>query len=360
MNGVNKLNITTTFFAPKDPIRLPSGTVSLPSLCFSSDTNTGIYSSIPDNFDISVNGVNKLNIATTFFAPKDPIQAVAGTVGAPAYSFGGSPGSGMYQSTSSNLDFALNTSTKLTISSTEFNIKQKLEISTGLVDAYINSASGQNIFSTSTLLNRYISSNVYSGAQSDNWTVLESNADLEGCALAINGETAIIINPGDASTLWWLDEDDMTTATNYTIVGWKISTTGVITTSSDRRLKKDIYKIEKENILNDLLNIDIVKYKKKPRDDTKLYKKGKLRKKYQEEHMGVIAQNVQKHFEDVVETQSDDDKTLSVKYQDLTYYFHMGTQELIQKVKRLEEENKRLKTDIEKIQIFLNNRFNFT
>jgi hypothetical protein len=341
------------------------GSVINPSYSFIGDTDTGLYSSTAGDIDYTSNGTAILKMNTTAITGYVPLRLSSGTVSNPTYSFSLDTDTGIYSSSANNIDFCTNSINRLNIGTTSATINLKTKFTTNTIDSYINSSTGNTIFSTPSLTNKYISNTVYATADTDQWTVFESNAtpnalSTDASAFCQNGNTTIVINPGDNSTLWWLDEDFMTTANNYAWTGWRISTAGVITTSSDRRLKKDIYKIDKENILNHLVDIDIVKYKRKAPSEDKNYKNGNIRKKYTEEHMGVIAQNVQKHFEDVVETQSDDDKTLSVKYQDLTYYFHIGTQELIQKVKRLEEENKRLKTDIEKIQIFLNNRFNFT
>ena len=66
-----------------------------------------------------------------------------------------------------------------------------------------------------------------------------------------------------------------------------------------------------------------------------------MRKKYQERHLGYIAQDVKKIFPDVVE-KTTEDSYFTIKREDLTTYFHLGVQELI-------KQNKDQKTQIETI-----------
>jgi len=357
--GVRECSINSNGFYNSD------GTSSFPSFSFLNDTDTGIYTGgIANTINYACGASQVFKMETTAITSYQPIRTERGTASAPSHSFSSDNDCGLYSSTTNNVDISTNGVNRINIDTTNINLNNKVKFRTNAIDSYINSATANTIFSSDSLLNKYISSTIYAAAPTDQWTVFETeamqgNINDEAGAIAMNGNTTIIINPGDNGSLIWLDEDSMTTANNYAWTGWRISITGVITTSSDRRLKKDIYKIEKENILNELLDIDIVKYKLKSPSPEKLYKNGKLRKKYQEEHIGVIAQNVKKHFEDIVDEQDGEEKMMSVKYQDLTYYFHIGTQQLIQKVKRLEEENKQLNERLSKIESFLNNRFNF-
>jgi hypothetical protein len=343
---------------------VPKGSVSSPSIAFgSTDLNTGIYSPFDDTFAVALNGVQKLVMTTTTFEPKDVIKAVTGTNTAPCFTFQADANAGLYQSAVNNIDIAVNQVNKVNITQTLFHSKNNIQMTSASTDTWLTHGSGNTLFKSVSLSGKYITSNIYAGAQTDTWMALETNAKDEASAFCQNGQTAILINPADSDTLWFQDEDNMTTATNYAHVGWKITLAGVLVASSDRRLKRDINKIQKENLLDNLLDINIVKYKMKPPSEDKLFKNGALRKKYQEEHMGVIGQNVKKHFPDVIQEQDngDEEKLISVKYQDLSYYFHLGTQELIRKVQILEdsnralsEENRNLRADINLIKTFLN------
>ena len=188
-------------------------------------------------------------------------------------------------------------------------------------------------------------SNLYNGAQDDIWSIWETNTYGEGSFIAQNGNTTIFSNPADSGALNFLDEDSPTTW-----VGWRISATGVITASSDRRLKEEIKPIIKDDILDVLSKIEIVNYKLKPPSEEKRYKNGKKRSKYEDVHIGVIAQDVRKNLKEVVLKETED-SFLKVKYQDLTYYFHLGTQELIKQNKILKERVQQLEEKINTLNI---------
>jgi hypothetical protein len=194
-----------------------------------------------------------------------------------------------------------------------------------------------------------VPSNLYTGAQDNIWSIWETNANMEGAFIAQNGETAIISNPADNGSLSFLDEDSPSTW-----VGWRISGVGVITASSDRRLKEEITPIIKDDILDVLSKIEIVNYKLKPPSEEKRFKNGKKRRKYEEVHMGVIAQDVRKEIKDVVIRESEDGYW-TVKYQDLTYYFHLGTQELIKENKILKERVQQLEEKLNTLNVGNNN-----
>ena len=226
-------------------------------------------------------------------------------------------------------------------------INGKLTLYGGTTDrtAYMNSSSGNTLFQSGRLTNNYISSTTYANAPTHNWSVWESNtqnvANTEASAIVQNGETTMIISPADSDVLWFLDEDSMNTTTNYAWSGWRISTAGVFTLSSDRRLKRNITPLTEVDILDKLSLLEIVSYKWKPSTPEKEFKNGVLRKKYQERHLGYIAQDVKKIFPDVVE-KTTEDSYFTIKREDLTTYFHLGVQELI-------KQNKDQKTQIETI-----------
>ncbi|MFZ4671465.1 MAG: tail fiber domain-containing protein, partial [Flavobacterium sp.] len=201
--------------------------------------------------------------------------------------------------TSGNVSFSNTSATGRVI------CNNKAEFTTATNSCYINTSTGVNLFTSTYLAGKPLSSNIYGGAPTDQWNVWDSNCEnslQDGSAICQNGNTTIIVNPGDQSTLWWIDEDIMTTATNYAITtGWKIATNGAITNLSDRRVKRNINPIIDENILDKLLQLELVKFQYKPPSPEKEYKNGKLRTKYTEYHSGYVAQNVNKVFPDACE-----------------------------------------------------------
>ena len=219
--------------------------------------------------------------------------------------------------------------------------RMKAEFRTTTGSSYINTSSGNTLFSSASLTNKYLSSTMYIGANTDSFSVWESNAqgggNDEAAAICQNGNTTIFINPGDHAAFFWLDEDVMTTANNYAWVGFKFNDVGDMTKTSDVRIKRDITPLTNTNLLDKLSLIQYVNYKKKPRTEEQLYKDGELRPKYEAVHKGVIAQDVMEIFPDVVDRENED-AFWTVKYQEVDIYFNMGVQELIKRDKEKQQQ----------------------
>ena len=108
----------------------------------------------------------------------------------------------------------------------------------------------------------------------------------EGCLLAMNGDTAMISNPGDNQSFWYYDEDGR-------IAKWYITVAGVITPASDIRIKTDI-KTYKNSNFEKFKKLRTITYKfKKPKNISpeRLLKQGCINK-YADHHYGVIAQEL--------------------------------------------------------------------
>lgn len=99
---------TTTF---NGFVGFDDGALTIPSITFNDDTNTGIYSAAADEFDVSVGGTNRLIIAgatqsltltgTTTLAGSTtvstgPLTIPVGTVGAPSLIFSGDSNTGLF------------------------------------------------------------------------------------------------------------------------------------------------------------------------------------------------------------------------------------------------------------------------
>ena len=108
----------------------------------------------------------------------------------------------------------------------------------------------------------------------------------EGCVLAMNGDTAMISNPGDNQSFWYYDEDGR-------VAKWYITIAGVITPASDIRIKTDI-KTYKNSDFEKFKKLRTITYKfKKPKNISaeRLKKQGCINK-YADHHYGVIAQEL--------------------------------------------------------------------
>ena len=208
-------------------------------------------------------------------------------------------------------------------------------------EMWFNTGSGTTLFSSEALLNKQLSSNIYTAAPTEDFAIWEANAlptPGDASFIAQNGSTTIICNPADAIiysmvgtintpvnySLFWIDEDDITTASNWTAFsGWKITIAGGISALSDVRTKHNIQTIYKDGILDKLENIDIVSFQKiRPPHVTR------DTNKYDCVHRGYIAQDLQANGFDEVVT-ADESGTLSVNYSDMNLYWFSGVQKII-------------------------------
>lgn len=92
-------SLTSTFnFANK--MYSGSGSVGLPSYTFTTDTDTGIYNAVANNLQFAAGGVNVATFNTTSITSSVPINAPAGSVSVPSISFSTDSDTGLYSDTS--------------------------------------------------------------------------------------------------------------------------------------------------------------------------------------------------------------------------------------------------------------------
>ncbi len=77
-------------------IKLPDGSDSAPSVSFTGDGDTGMYSAGTNLIGMSAEGTNRLTIASSGLYPKVVVTGTDGSASAPAYSFESDPDTGMY------------------------------------------------------------------------------------------------------------------------------------------------------------------------------------------------------------------------------------------------------------------------
>jgi hypothetical protein len=127
--------------------------------------------------------------------------------------------------------------------------------------------------------------------------------------------------------------------------GFKFDASGVMTTTSDARAKTNINPYNKNNVLNKLNKIEMIKYTKKRPD-------GITRKsaddKYSKVHTGYTAQNlIEIGLDEFVEQPTTPDGYMSVCYGNIQFLFNAGVQELIKENKQRTQENKDMKVIID-------------
>lgn len=114
-----KLTVGTGDLSGQRSIFTRGGAFNEPSYSFTSDTNTGIYSSASDNIDVTTGGANVLNINTTKITSQVPYSGLNGTVAAPTFTFNGETNTGMYKSSTAVIGFTTGGVNRLLIGFTD-------------------------------------------------------------------------------------------------------------------------------------------------------------------------------------------------------------------------------------------------
>jgi hypothetical protein len=229
------------------------------------------------------------------------------------------------------------------------NLRNKYAMTTNIGSAYWNVALGSanNIFQSSTL-SAFAMPPVSASTSPPlaNWAVWETNVQGEGAFIAMNGDTAIICNPGDTFAFHWQDEDTMGSA-----LGFKFDKDGVMTTTSDARSKTNIKPYNKNNVLNKLNKIDIIKYNRKRPDGIT---RPTADQKYTKEHTGYIAQQlIEIGLDEFVEQPTTPDGYMSVSYGNIQFLFNAGVQELIKENRQQQKQIDDLTARLEKLEKLL-------
>lgn len=94
-DGTNVLNSSTTVSGISS-LTLNLGAAASPSINFTADATTGIFSPGTGQVAISISGTARLTLAASTFALTVPTLEALGAVGAPAYSFAGDTNTGLY------------------------------------------------------------------------------------------------------------------------------------------------------------------------------------------------------------------------------------------------------------------------
>jgi hypothetical protein len=97
---VDSTNLTTTL-----AVLHPLGTAALPSMSFTGDTNTGVFSSGADVLDLSAGGTARFQVNTGFLVMNVPLRGAAGSASAPTYTINGDTDTGMFTSGANTLNF---------------------------------------------------------------------------------------------------------------------------------------------------------------------------------------------------------------------------------------------------------------
>jgi hypothetical protein len=94
--GTGRLAFSNTAVTSGLPFDVPLGAVGTPSLTFTGDLNTGIYSPGADQVAISTGGTQRLNADTAAVTSTLPVVHPLGAVGTPSITFTGDLNTGIY------------------------------------------------------------------------------------------------------------------------------------------------------------------------------------------------------------------------------------------------------------------------
>jgi len=167
------------------------------------------------------------------------------------------------------------------------------------------------------------------------YSIWESNVGDEGSYIAINADNVVMCTPCDDESLRYYDEDNGNEV-------WNISNAGALVVGSDSRRKHDIKPVIWENVLKKIGNIEPSTFKFK---HPELYTR--VTSKWDKEHIGFIAQNVQENFPELVTEDGSSENYLLVNSSMMILPIIQGIQQLTNELEAEKAKNETLELRIE-------------
>lgn len=96
-SGIERMRISPAVLTMVGVVRTADGTVGAPAYSFTSDPDSGVYSSGVNKLAISTGGVDRLSVSTVDITSSLPVYVPVGTALAPTYSFTSDADTGLYQ-----------------------------------------------------------------------------------------------------------------------------------------------------------------------------------------------------------------------------------------------------------------------
>lgn len=115
--GTLRVDVDSTAITSTVPIHAPDGSASSPSLSFSGDTNTGMYRIGADNIGVATAGTLRVDVSSTAITSTIPLHAPDGSASAPSLSFSGDTNTGIFSDTADELGFTTAGTERMTIKS---------------------------------------------------------------------------------------------------------------------------------------------------------------------------------------------------------------------------------------------------
>lgn len=136
--GVLKAVLSATDLDVKGSIVVADGTVSLPSITFNSDTNTGMYRYGANTIGFSCDGAYRFVVSDSSVVSTVPFYASAGSASLPGISFQGDADTGIYLSAANTIAFSTGGTLRALLTASEFSIQAdgcQIEARNGTISA---------------------------------------------------------------------------------------------------------------------------------------------------------------------------------------------------------------------------------
>jgi len=104
--GAVRLTTSTTAFTGTLPWQGQNGTAAAPALSFSGDPNTGVYNVGADNIGVSTNGTLRFDVSTTAITSTLPVVYPLGAVATPSITFTGDLNTGIWSPAADTIAFS--------------------------------------------------------------------------------------------------------------------------------------------------------------------------------------------------------------------------------------------------------------
>jgi len=114
-------------------LSLPDGTALLPSLTNTGDTNTGLYFSAADEVSLTTGGSQRLAVSSVAITPTVAQLNIAGSAAAPSISFTGDPNTGLYSQAADTIGFAAAGANSASISNVAVSAALPIRAADGVV-----------------------------------------------------------------------------------------------------------------------------------------------------------------------------------------------------------------------------------
>lgn len=128
--GTERFRLTTSILTLTLPLRAPTGSSAAPSISFTGDTNSGLYSPADNLMAVVAGGVIAMYVSPAVLVPNVSTEFPIGTVGAPSLTFAGDTNLGLYRVAADQLGVTANGGQVARFTATAFVSSNGIDIAT--------------------------------------------------------------------------------------------------------------------------------------------------------------------------------------------------------------------------------------